>query len=61
VKVMGDAMFRTVDVVADGTGFPSRAGTALLALTAERLGLTDALSGALAGTRERRWFCVIWR
>jgi hypothetical protein len=41
-------------VVADGTGLSSRAGSALLALTAQRLGLTDALSGALAGTRERR-------
>jgi hypothetical protein len=32
----------------------SRAGTALLALAAARLGLTDGLSFALAGTRERR-------
>jgi Transposase DDE domain group 1 len=46
--------FGTVDVVADGTGLSSRAGTMLLALTAQRLGLTDGLSGALAGTRERR-------
>jgi hypothetical protein len=41
-------------VVADGIGLSSRAGTALLALTAQGLGLTDGLSGALAGTRERR-------
>jgi Transposase DDE domain group 1 len=41
-------------VAADGTGLSSRAGTALLALTAQRLGLTDGLSGALAGTRQRR-------
>ena len=54
MKVMGSAAFRTVDVAADGTGLSSRAGTALLALTAQRLGLTDGLSGALAGTRERR-------
>jgi Transposase DDE domain group 1 len=54
VKVMGSATFGTVDVVADGTGLSSRAGTALLALTAQRLGLTDGLSGALAGTRQRR-------
>ena len=54
MKVIGSATFRTVDVVADGTGLSSRAGTALLALTAQRLGLTDGLSGALAGTRERR-------
>ena len=54
MKVTRSASFRTVDVVADGTGLSSRAGTALLALTAQRLGLTDGLSGALAGTRERR-------
>ena len=54
MKVIGNATFRTVDVVADGTGLSSRAGTALLALTAQRLGLTDGLSGALAGARERR-------
>jgi len=41
-------------VVADGSGLSSRAGTLLLALTAQRLGLTDGLSGALAGTWERR-------
>jgi hypothetical protein len=38
----------------DGTGLASRAGTALLPLAAERLGLTDALGWALADTRERR-------
>jgi hypothetical protein len=54
LKVMRDATFGTVDVLADGTGLSSRAGTVLLALTAQRLGLTDGLSGALAGTRERR-------
>ena len=42
-----------VDLRADGTGLSSRAGTALLALVAERLGLSDGLSDALAGTRER--------
>jgi hypothetical protein len=41
-------------VRADGIGLPSRAGSALLALTAERLGLTDGLSAVLAGTLERR-------
>ena len=35
-------------------GLSSRAGTSLLALVAARLGLTGGLSGALAGTRERR-------
>lgn len=54
MKVTGSASFRTVDVLADGTGLSSRAGSALLALTAQRLGLTDGLSGALAGTRQRR-------
>ncbi len=54
MKVTRSASFRTVDVVADGSGLSSRAGTVLLALTAQRLGLTEGLSGALAGTRERR-------
>lgn len=54
MKVIESASFRTVDVLADGTGLSSRAGSALLALTAQRLGLSDGLSGALAGTRQRR-------
>jgi hypothetical protein len=54
LKVMGSASLGTVDVIADGTGLSSRAGTALLALAAQRLGLVDGLSAALAGTRERR-------
>jgi hypothetical protein len=54
LKVIGSASFGTVDVLADGTGLSSRAGSALLALTAQKLGLTDGLSGALAGTRQRR-------
>jgi DDE family transposase len=54
LKVIGSASFGTVDVLADGTGLSSRAGSALLALTAQRLGLTDGLSGALTGTRRRR-------
>src|SRR3954451_18496381 len=51
---MGRSSIQTVDVRADGTGLSSRAGTALLALTADRLGLTDALGWALAETRRRR-------
>src|SRR6478736_9161897 len=51
---MGRSRVETVNVRADGTGLSSRAGTALLPLMAERLGLTGGLSGALAGTRERR-------
>jgi hypothetical protein len=54
LRVMGRSSIVKVDVRADGTGLSSRAGTALLALVAERLGLTDALGWALAGTRERR-------
>jgi hypothetical protein len=54
LKVMGRSTICKVDVRADGIGLSSRAGTALLALTAERLGLTDGLSAVLAGTRERR-------
>jgi len=48
------ARVQTVEVRADGTGLSSRAGTAVLPLAAERLGLTDALGWALAETRERR-------
>jgi Transposase DDE domain group 1 len=51
---MGRSTINTVNVVADGTGLSSRAGSALLGLMAQRLGLTDGLSAALAGTRERR-------
>jgi hypothetical protein len=51
---MGRSTIRTVDVAADGTGLTSRAGSVLLALVAGRLGLTDGLSDALSGMRERR-------
>lgn len=44
----------TVDVTADGEGLVSHAGVALLVELADRSGLTGALSGALATTRERR-------
>lgn len=54
MRVMGRWSVKTVDVRADGTGLSSRAGTALLALTADRVGLTGGLCDALAGTRERR-------
>jgi hypothetical protein len=54
LKVMGRSSNVKVDVRADGTGLSSRAGTALLGLAAQRLGLTDALGWALAETRERR-------
>jgi hypothetical protein len=51
---MGRSSNVKVDVRADGTGLSSRAGTALLGLAAQRLGLIDALGWALAETRERR-------
>jgi len=51
---MGRWSVKTVDVRADGTGLSSRAGTALLALVADRVGLTAGLRDALEGTRERR-------
>ena len=54
MKVMGRCSIQKVEVRADGTGLSSRAGTALLPLAADRLGLTDALGLALAETRERR-------
>jgi Transposase DDE domain group 1 len=54
VKVMGRWSVKTVDVRADGKGLSSRAGSVLLALVADRVGLTGGLCDALAGTRERR-------
>jgi hypothetical protein len=54
LRVMGRWSVKTVDVRADGSGLSSRAGTALLALTADRVGLTGGLGDALAGSRERR-------
>jgi hypothetical protein len=54
LKVMGRSSNQKVEVRADATGLSSRAGTALLPLAAERLGLSDALGWALAETRERR-------
>lgn len=51
MKVMGRWSVKTVDVRADGTGLSSRAGTALLALVADRVGLTAGFCDALEGTR----------
>ena len=48
------ARLRTVEVTADGEGLVSHAGVALLVELADRVGLTGALSGALAESRERR-------
>jgi hypothetical protein len=46
--------FEKVEVTADGSGLASHAGSAVLVAVADRVGLTDALSVALAPTRERR-------
>jgi hypothetical protein len=54
LKVQRDGRRFTVDVASDGGGLVSHAGAALLAEAADRLGLTDALSRALAPMRERR-------
>src|SRR5947208_2670501 len=51
---MRDGRFFTVDVAPDGDGLVSHAGAALLAETADRVGLTRELSRALASVRERR-------
>ena len=54
MKVMRDGRPVTVDVTADGTGLVSRAGTALLAQVADKLGLTRTLSLRLAPIKQRR-------
>ena len=54
MKVMGRWSVETVDVRADGTGLCSRAGTALLALVADRVGLTGGLCDALGHARAAR-------
>ena len=48
------ACFGTVEVTAEGEGLISHAGVALLVELADKVGLTGALSDALAPTRERR-------
>jgi len=52
--VQRDGRRFTVDVVADRAGVVSHAGAALLAEVADRLGLTEALTRALAPMHERR-------
>jgi Transposase DDE domain group 1 len=52
--VKATAGLGTVEVTADGEGLVSRAGVALLVELADRVGVTEALSDALAGTRQRR-------
>jgi hypothetical protein len=53
-KVKTQTTTRTVEVRADGEGLVSHAGAYLLVELADRLGLTAALSEAMAPTRERR-------
>ncbi len=52
--VKQDGLIDKLVVTADGTGQVGHAGSALLGGTADRLGLTTALSEAMAPTRERR-------
>ncbi len=54
MKVQRNGREFTVEVTADGEGIVSHAGAALLAETADRIGLTGALSKGLAPMRERR-------
>jgi Transposase DDE domain group 1 len=54
LKVQRRGRFEKVEVTADGKGLASHAGSALLVAVADKVGLTDALSEALASTRERR-------
>jgi hypothetical protein len=54
LRVQRDGHDFTVDVTSDGEGLVSHAGSALLAQVAGRTGLTRALSGRLAGMKQRR-------
>ena len=53
-KVKTQTTRQTVEVRADGEGLVSHAGAYLLVELADRVGLTAALSAAMAPTRERR-------
>jgi hypothetical protein len=52
--VKREGLVDKLHVTADGSGQVSHAGSALLAGVADRVGLTRALSGAMAPTRQRR-------
>jgi hypothetical protein len=54
LKVTRDGRNFTVDVVSDGEGLVSHAGSALLSRVADKTGLTSALSSGLAGLKQRR-------
>jgi hypothetical protein len=45
---------RRVKVTGDGSGVAAHAGALLLGELADRVGLTDSLSAAMAHTRQRR-------
>ena len=53
MRVMHNGRAVTVEVTADGSGLVSRAGSALVAQVADRLGLTRALSRGLASVKRR--------
>jgi len=54
VQVTSRTRTQKLHVVADATGLVSRAGSALMAELADRLGLTAGLAQAMADTRSRR-------
>jgi hypothetical protein len=54
LQVMRDGRRVTVEVTSDGAGLVSHAGAALVALVADRVGLTKALSLRLAAIKQRR-------
>src|ERR1039458_2910011 len=52
--VQREGLVDKLSVTADGTGLVGHAGSALVAGVADRVGLTRALSAAMAPSRERR-------
>jgi hypothetical protein len=52
--VQRDGLVDKLSVIADGTGQVAHAGSVLLAGVADRVGLTRALSAAMAPARQRR-------
>jgi hypothetical protein len=54
MRVKPNSPIESVQVVADAEGLTSRAGTVLLAGVADKVGLTEVLSQAMGGVRQRR-------
>ena len=54
MRVKPEGLIERLQVVADAPSITSRAGTVLVAAVGDRVGLTAALSVALADVRERR-------